>query len=308
MKEINPELFRFFLHEITNNSSSINSLCEILSTYLQKDKKALDLVEEIRQRNLVSVKSFSTFNLLDRELSPDTSSLVKPFSDVIIKVIRALCIMYRAKEMGYIITPNESLLESPLLRINQDHLDLIVYNLIGNAFKYGHRFSNVVIRTEASKGKPFIFHIINYGQAWSESEESLLFQKFYRGAHAKEIDEGVGLGLYVARQIGLAYGIVIDKEKPLFLSKYNLSLAHFLLNSLDQKDTSFLSSEEEQQIRRDISQLSHQDLYTMFLPKQHFSPPRWLALNGPFTVLWIRNNPTYRIEFTITIPAHLLAW
>lgn len=74
-----------------------------------------------------------------------------------------------------------------------------LYNILDNAVKYGYENSFVEISVRAYEMFVCIT-ICNEGKGISEGEIPLIFQRFYRGKHASET-EGVGIGLYLARQI-----------------------------------------------------------------------------------------------------------
>ena len=74
-----------------------------------------------------------------------------------------------------------------------------LYNILDNAVKYGNANSNIEISVHAYEMFVCIT-IRNEGKGISEEEIPLIFQRFYRGKYAGET-EGVGIGLYLARQI-----------------------------------------------------------------------------------------------------------
>lgn len=74
-----------------------------------------------------------------------------------------------------------------------------LYNILDNAVKYGEEGSFVEISVRAYE--MFVgITIWNEGEGISEEEIPCIFQRFYRGKNASET-EGVGIGLYLARQI-----------------------------------------------------------------------------------------------------------
>ena len=73
------------------------------------------------------------------------------------------------------------------------------YNILDNAVKYGNEESLVQITVKAYE--MFVcMTVCNEGTGISEEEIPLIFQRFYRGKNASEA-EGVGIGLYLVRQI-----------------------------------------------------------------------------------------------------------
>ena len=79
-----------------------------------------------------------------------------------------------------------------------------VYNLLDNAVKYTP--AGGVVRVTVTAYQMFsAIHISDTGPGIPEEEQPKVFQRFYRGAeHAEE--EGVGIGLYLVRQIAEGQG------------------------------------------------------------------------------------------------------
>ena len=74
-----------------------------------------------------------------------------------------------------------------------------LYNILDNAVKYSEAESEIHIRVK--EYELFVcIEICDCGNGISEEEIPLVFQRFYRGKEVRE-EEGVGIGLYLARQI-----------------------------------------------------------------------------------------------------------
>jgi len=74
-------------------------------------------------------------------------------------------------------------------------------NLINNAVKYSHRNKSVRIRLWA-QGDEVCFRVADQGVGIPESEQSRIFEKFYRVHMGNEPDTGgAGLGLTVVKHI-----------------------------------------------------------------------------------------------------------
>ena len=79
-----------------------------------------------------------------------------------------------------------------------------LYNLLDNAVKYTP--AGGAVRVTATAYQLFsAIHVSDTGPGIAEEEQPRVFQRFYRGAeHAEE--EGVGIGLYLVRQIAEGQG------------------------------------------------------------------------------------------------------
>ena len=79
-----------------------------------------------------------------------------------------------------------------------------IYNLLDNAVKYTSAGGAVRVTVTAYQMFSAI-HVSDTGPGIAEEEQPRVFQRFYRGAeHAEE--EGVGIGLYLVRQIAEGQG------------------------------------------------------------------------------------------------------
>lgn len=79
-----------------------------------------------------------------------------------------------------------------------------LWNLLDNAIKYTHRGDTVLLEGCAYESF-YRIDVIDHGRGIPEEEIPRIFQRFYRSGKANE-EEGVGLGLYLAREIVRAQG------------------------------------------------------------------------------------------------------
>ena len=105
-----------------------------------------------------------------------------------------------------------------------------LYNILDNGIKYSPKGSRINIRIK--EYEMFVcIEIQDEGTGLTEDEIPMVFQRFYRGENVRD-EEGVGLGLYLARQIveeqggyikvsskngeGSVFGIYLPKEQRIF--------------------------------------------------------------------------------------------
>lgn len=97
-----------------------------------------------------------------------------------------------------------------------------IFNLLDNAVKYTPDGGQVQICTSAYELFSAI-HIRDNGPGIPEEEQPKLFQRFYRGM-AHQTEEGVGIGLYLVRQIAEGQGgyvkVTSEKDKGSTFSLY----------------------------------------------------------------------------------------
>ncbi|SDA11858.1 His Kinase A (phospho-acceptor) domain-containing protein [Ruminococcus sp. YE71] len=97
-----------------------------------------------------------------------------------------------------------------------------LFNLIDNAVKYSPEGSEV--RVSAQSFEMFVsISVSDNGIGIPESELQLIFTRFYRGREVRE-QNGVGIGLYLARQIAEEQGGYITAERKVNGSTFKLYL------------------------------------------------------------------------------------
>lgn len=93
------------------------------------------------------------------------------------------------------------------MRFNQ-----VLSNLLSNAVRYGKPDSPVKVSLR-EKDSAIFLSVNNQGEPIPAEERESLFNPFWRGAkHAKNDSKGLGLGLYIVRQIMRAHNGAINVE------------------------------------------------------------------------------------------------
>ena len=91
-------------------------------------------------------------------------------------------------------------------------IDQVVTNLVGNAIKYGEG-RPICIRIELSRDRAWLA-VRDQGIGIAPDQQKLLFQRFARAA-GRDAPGGIGLGLWIARQLVDAHGGSIRIESAL---------------------------------------------------------------------------------------------
>lgn len=98
-----------------------------------------------------------------------------------------------------------------------------LYNLLDNAVKYTPSGGSVSVSTTVYPMFSAV-HVRDTGPGIAEEEQPKIFQRFYRGEAHRE-DEGVGIGLYLVRQIAEGQGgFVKVRSRPGQGSTFSLYL------------------------------------------------------------------------------------
>jgi signal transduction histidine kinase len=86
-----------------------------------------------------------------------------------------------------------------------DRIREILENLLANAVKYSASGSTVLVRVE-DEGEAARVDVCDRGIGIPPDEQDQIFERFYRGASRAQYTQGLGLGLYIARQLVDAHG------------------------------------------------------------------------------------------------------
>ena len=92
----------------------------------------------------------------------------------------------------------------PTVCADYNRLERILTNLLTNAMKYSDAGMPVLVRACRTDGEVSL-SIIDQGHGIAPEDQSHLFERFFRTAGARKA-EGIGLGLYITRQLVEAHG------------------------------------------------------------------------------------------------------
>ena len=87
--------------------------------------------------------------------------------------------------------------------VDPDRINLVFDNLVGNAIRHSPKGSRIVIRARPEKAW-VRFEVEDQGPGIPVEYQQRIFEKFFRMPGTK--GEGIGLGLYISREIVAAHG------------------------------------------------------------------------------------------------------
>jgi two-component system sensor histidine kinase KdpD len=95
--------------------------------------------------------------------------------------------------------------DSPRVRIDVQRIREVLMHLLENAGKYSDPGVPVKVTSEV-KGDSVVTSVADRGPGIDSFEQSLIFEKFYRGQHQRYTAPGTGMGLAIAKVIVEAHG------------------------------------------------------------------------------------------------------
>ncbi|EKO1911139.1 HAMP domain-containing histidine kinase [Clostridium botulinum] len=208
----------------------IKSLISDISHQLKTPLANLKLYYEILQDTSISKEEYEEFNfnmksqieklsfLLESmiKMSRLESGIIKlnpkkvSLNDICLTAIKQ--VYKKAKDKNIEIKFNDT--EDIVLNIDKNWTTEAVFNIIDNAIKYTNNNGTIVVHS--IKYEMFArINVTDNGIGIDEEEINSIFKRFYRG-EGSENEEGVGIGLYLSRQIiEKQSGYIKVKSKPL---------------------------------------------------------------------------------------------
>lgn len=170
---------------------------------LPQQKEFINKTYETNEKMIVLIN-----DLLNVTRIEEGRYVYKPVLIRLQDVVRSLVDSYKeeAQRRGIILSMKSQEQNLPMVLGDEEKIRLAMQNLIDNAFSYTPDKGSVTIALE--HGKEYIgVSIQDTGIGVPLSEQSRLFEKFFRAENAKRMNtHGTGLGLYLAKNIIEAHG------------------------------------------------------------------------------------------------------
>ena len=102
-----------------------------------------------------------------------------------------------------------------LVEADEDHLGRVMDDLINNALTYTIRAPRLVIGL-SRRSRKAIVEVEDNGVGIPTAERERVFDRLYRIVDPQVVVPGIGLGLYICRQLAQSYGgsLVVESSKP----------------------------------------------------------------------------------------------
>lgn len=191
-------------HELKTPVTSLSGFLQLLQKQISPDDKNSDLVQ--RCINRVEKLTMLVNDLLDisRIQGGKLQLRIEPFD--IVALTEEVIVPYRH------ITTHQIEINAPeSVRIMGDRMRIeqVLANLIGNAIKYAPKGGTIGIEIAQDKENVFI-SVSDEGIGISPMHLAGLFTPFYRVADPENRVSGLGMGLYISKEIVERHGGTID--------------------------------------------------------------------------------------------------
>lgn len=234
------ELSSFVKESMDNNNQEADGLQQIISDTSHQLKTPLaniliysELMEELLKdkpeytyaKNIVS-QTNKLKNLIDQltltsRLESKMIQLdIKPYD--ITCLIHEVMVLYERQAFTKNITIKTASIGKRMVLCDYKWTMEAIGNIVDNGIKYSDKGGTLVIDSKVYELYIQI-DIKTKGRSVPRDEQTLLFNRFYRGVENDE-NEGVGLGLYISQQIAIAQGGYVTMT-----SEYDENCFSFLL-------------------------------------------------------------------------------
>jgi len=189
-------------HELRTPLTSIKASVTALLTNPQlsfSDRKELLTVinEEADHLNRLVGEALETTQLGEGVTLDLKSRTVAEIIDVTKKHCRVL---FDRRSISVHLSP-----QLPAVRADLNGARKALAQLLENATKYSPPDSPITITAELC-GNFVVISVVDRGSGIEDSEQSLIFQRFYRGKYHRDLIQGTGMGLPIASAIVTAHG------------------------------------------------------------------------------------------------------
>jgi signal transduction histidine kinase len=187
-------------HELKTPLTSIKGYLDLLNVMedneanklcVQKARESTQKLEKLI-KELLDVSKIQSGQLLLNMTEFDMDELLDETIASIQIVSQKHTIIRKEKHSGQMICADREKIEQVLI------------NLLSNAVKYSAAESEVVVSTE-NNGEALIVQIRDFGIGIAEDELTEIFSRFYRTKNSSVHISGLGLGLYICRDIVLRH-------------------------------------------------------------------------------------------------------
>lgn len=202
-------------HDLKTPLSPVKGYAELLACGAESDSQTVQEYGSIILKNVDHVEKL----INDLKLTYQLESGALPFHPIRVRLARYL------KELVIDIANDPAFSNRNIVfecdlpeltaTIDPNLFHRAVCNLVVNALVHNPPDTTVTVSISEDKGKSVSISVRDDGVGISETEQTKLFARYYRGTNTKEKPEGSGLGLAIAKQIVVLHkGEITVKSAP----------------------------------------------------------------------------------------------
>ena len=204
-------------HELRTPLNTLHVETQLRQLQLDKDNMAAFTPEKLQNMIARDARQIQSMIRLINDMNDvsriDNDKLTVRFaetnlSQLLNRVVEDLSLQAKAANRQFMLTTEDNIVGL----WDEFRIEQIIINLLTNALRYGGD-RNVEVSLSTDKGYVHL-HVRDYGPGINPEEQQRIFEKFERGGN-KKISEGLGMGLYIARELANAHQGSLTVESTL---------------------------------------------------------------------------------------------
>lgn len=209
-------------HELKTPMTSVKGYIQLMERSLHKGDIETTKVRLSKVQNQIEKLNLLIADLLDiSNIESGKMKLNQNYFSMSSLVDRVLEVMQPSNPS---IEFHHEVHYSELIYGDENRIEQVVINFLTNAIKYSPGETEVIIKTYEKDNQVF-FSVRDKGIGMSEENRRKVFDKFYRIEESSERFQGLGIGLYICREIIHRHeGTVGVHSKPGFGSEFFFSI------------------------------------------------------------------------------------
>ncbi len=211
--ELRDQFLAEAAHELKTPVTGLQLAAQVLATRAARGLMDVQVTQELASRieqqslklgrlvtELLDVSRFETGRLVLRPERADLVRLTRTAIDAHQALDQLHPIMFEA--------PPELMADVDVIRVEQ-----VLVNLLDNARKFSPPETTIEVRVEKVADRLASISVRDHGVGISEADRERIFERFYQ-AQAHRQTAGLGLGLFISRQIVELHGGELSVERP----------------------------------------------------------------------------------------------
>ncbi|MBN2534034.1 MAG: substrate-binding domain-containing protein [Spirochaetales bacterium] len=209
LEEANEQKTQFFINLAHDTKTPLTLIQNYLDNYIKKAGMDTDL--NIIKHNITLLINNMT-NYLDVE-KLKRGQIIYNHNQVVdlSEFIQNRIILFKETARKRNITILETIMPGIFIKADPYAFDRIINNIMDNAIKYTHRRGEILVSLK-KENDSVIFCVKDNGTGISRERLNHIFLPYYQLSHKKAGTQGMGMGLFIAKQIATSIGADIRIE------------------------------------------------------------------------------------------------
>jgi signal transduction histidine kinase len=213
-RELEKQYVGMLAHDLNNPLQIVLGYAEVLLADQDLSEAQRSGIERIQRSARLMMSLVTDLSETYEEASGVTDERVRvSLADLVQSVVGRHQILSAHKELRLVVDTSGSESDPCTVRGDVVKIERVLNNLVGNAVKYSEPGGEIVVSLESSAGR-VVTRVRDQGPGISEKGQQHIFDLFHREKETAG-EPGVGLGLYISRQIAEQHGGTITVESAL---------------------------------------------------------------------------------------------